>query len=132
MIDPVDFLTSEIRELEQMLDSTPTTEVIHRMTLRNRLQSVGEALARELAIPRQPRAKLTFRAQPAAGRYGVAEGFDDKASDASVEAISAVVAGFNQSLQFMGPIPEHQKNQLLLTGSAIGTFGFEIEPPSGT
>ena len=29
----------------------------------------------------------------------------------------------------MGPIPDKQKNQLLITGTAIGSFGFELEVP---
>jgi hypothetical protein len=29
----------------------------------------------------------------------------------------------------MGPIPDKQKNQLLITGTAIGSFGFEFELP---
>ena len=32
----------------------------------------------------------------------------------------------------MGPIPDRAKNQLLITGTSVGSFGFEFELPSGS
>lgn len=72
---------------------------------------------------------LTFRGRPVFGSHGIAADFGSKAAGSFAEAFSAVVAGLNESLKFMGPIPDKAKNQLLITGTAIGSFGFEFELP---
>ncbi len=132
MIDPIDFHVSEIGELEQMLKNTPASEVIHRLSIQNRLKSVNESLARERASPKSPRAKLTFRARPIIDLCGIAEDSAGNANDVTADALAAVVAGLNGHLQFMGPIPDREKTRLLIAGSAIGSFSFEFEqPPSG-
>ena len=43
--------------------------------------------------------------------------------------VTAIAAGLSDNLQGKGPIPDKQKNQLLITGTAIGSFGFEFELP---
>jgi len=131
MIQRDESLLSEIRELELLLDGLPPTAVIQRLSLQNRLKSARQALERELAGPKPSRAKLTFRGRPVVGSRGIAADFGGKASIAFADAFAAVVAGLNESLHFMGPIPDRAKNQLLITGTAIGSFGFEFELPAG-
>lgn len=131
MIQYSESLESEIQELEQLLEGISTTAVIQRLSLESRLKSVREALERELRTPRPSRAKLTFRGRPVVGSRGIAADFGGKASSAFADAFAAVVAGLNDSLHFMGPIPDRAKNQLLITGTAMGSFGFELELPAG-
>lgn len=130
MIQRRDALSSEIRELEQMLDGIPSTAVIQRISLESRLKSAREALEQELACCRPSHARLTFRGKPVVGNHGISADFGGKASSAFADAFAAVVAGLNESLQFMGPIPDRAKNQLLITGTATGSFGFEFELPA--
>ncbi len=131
MIQRSEFLFSEIRELKQLLSGLPLTAVIQRISLESRLKSARQALEQEGAIPKPSRARLTFRGRPVVGSRGIAADFGGKASNAFADAFAAVVAGLNESLQLMGPIPDRAKNQLLITGTAIGSFGFELELPAG-
>ncbi|TEA79978.1 hypothetical protein [Allopusillimonas ginsengisoli] len=130
MIQRSESLLSEIRELEQLLDGIPETAVIQRISLENRLKSVRQALEQEVVKPKPSCARLTFRGRPVVGSRGIAADFGGKASNAFADAFAAVVAGLNESLHFMGPIPDRAKNQLLITGTAIGSFGFEFELPA--
>ncbi len=56
--------------------------------------------------------------------------FGSKAASVFTDAFSAVAAGLAENLRYMGPIPDKEKNHLLITGTAIGSFGFEFELPA--
>lgn len=121
-------LASEIRELEGLLSNLPQSSVIERMSLKTRLASVKaelESASDQVAA----RAKLTFRGRPVYGSHGIAAEFGSKAAGAFTDAFSAIAAGLTEGLRYMGPIPNKEKNQLLITGTAIGSFGFEFELP---
>jgi hypothetical protein len=122
-------ISSEIAELEAMLASMPPTEVIARIAFESRLRSARAALAAIASSPVGKKAKLTFRGRPVFGSHGIAADFGTKAAGAFSDAFAAVTAGLSESLQYMGPIPDKAKNQLLITGTAIGSFGFEFELP---
>ena len=118
------FLASEISELESLLAHLPESHVIERMSLMSRLDSVRESLA---AMPAQTtqKARLTFRGKPVFGSHGISIDFASKASGLFSSAFSAILAELKGGdLQDMGPIPDKDKNQLLLTGTALGSFGF--------
>jgi hypothetical protein len=122
-------IASEIRELENLLAAIPAGRVIERMSFESRLESAKAALA---ALPQHAalKARLTFRGKPVFGSHGIAADFGGKAAGAFSDAFSAVAAGLSEGLRYMGPIPNRDKNQLLITGTAIGSFGFEFELPA--
>lgn len=122
-------LTSEIKELEDLLAVIPEGNVIERLSLDARLESARAALA---GLPQQiaPKAKLTFRGRPVFGSHGIAADFGGKAAGAFSDAFAAVAAGLSEGLRYMGPIPNRDKNRLLITGTAMGSFGFEFELPA--
>ena len=122
-------VASEIRELENLLATIPEGNVIERMSLESRLESARAVLA---GLPQQaaPKARLTFRGKPVFGSHGIAADFGSKAAGAFSDAFAAVSAGLSEGLRYMGPIPNRDKNQLLITGTAIGSFGFEFELPT--
>ena len=123
------FVSSEISELESLLAAIPSENVINRMGLEARLRSAKEAVAGFSPSQLPRKARLTFRGRPVFGSYGVAAEFASKASIFFTDAFSAVAAGISENLRYMGPIPDKEKNQLLVTGTAIGSFGFEYELP---
>ena len=85
------------------------------------------------AMPTQiaQKARLTFRGKPVFVSRGISVDFASKASGLFSSAFSAVLAGLKgEDLQDMGPIPDRDKNQLLLTGTALGSFSFEFELPT--
>lgn len=122
-------LASEVRELESILAEIPAEDVIERKTFEQRLTSARAVLVALATEVRREKARLTFRGRPVVGSHGIAADFGTKAALAFSEAFAAVVAGLNESLRYMGPIPDKAKNQLLITGTAIGSFGFEFELP---
>lgn len=122
-------IVSEISELDNLLATIPEGNVIERMSLESRLESAKAALA-ELPQKIAPKARLTFRGKPVFGSHGIAADFGGKAAGAFSDAFAAVTAGLSESLRYMGPIPNRDKNQLLITGTAIGSFGFEFELPA--
>jgi hypothetical protein len=129
MISHEDSLRSEVRELESILQQIPVEDVIDRLSFESRLIAAQKELDQLPAMPVSEKARLTFRGRPVFGSRGVAADFGSKATTAFSDAFSAVVAGLNESLRYMGPIPDKARNQLLITGTAIGSFGFEFELP---
>jgi hypothetical protein len=120
---------SEVQELEALLARIPQANVISRMGLESRLRAAKDAIAGLNALELPRKARLTFRGRPVFGSYGASAEFAAKASTFFTDAFSAVVAGISENLRYMGPIPDKEKNQLLITGTAIGSFGFEFELP---
>lgn len=123
-------LASEINELETILAQIPADRVIDRMSFETRLNNAKEVIARINPKNLPKKARLTFRGNPVFGSHGIAAEFASKASTSFTEAFTAIVASINDNLRYMGPIPDKQKNQLIITGTAIGSFGFEYELPS--
>lgn len=123
-------LESEIKEILEILANIPSENVIERIAFEERLATAEMALSNLPAHREMEKARLTFRGRPVVGSHGIAVDFASKASGAFFDAFAAVAASLNESLNFMGPIPDKSRNQLLITGTAIGSFGFEFELPN--
>jgi hypothetical protein len=124
-------LSSEISELEALLAEIPAENLIERMGLDARLETARKRIAEVPENLLAHKARLLFRGKPVFGSHGIAADFAAKAASAFTEAVAAVAAALSENLHHMGPIPDKQKNQLLITGTAVGSFGFEFElPPS--
>ena len=122
-------VVSEIHELEELLGAIPEGNVIERMSLEARLQASRELLD---GLPQEsevPKARLTFRGRQVLGQYGITADFGARAVGAFSDAFATIAAGLTEGLQAMGPIPNRDRNQLLLTGTAVGSFGFEFSLP---
>ncbi|MBF0240397.1 MAG: hypothetical protein HQM12_22055 [SAR324 cluster bacterium] len=121
---------AEITQLESLLAEIPVEDVIERLGLESRLKSARDAIEGINEQNLNFKAKLTFRGKPVLGSHGIAADFASKATGIFADAVSAVAAGLAASLRdTRGPIPDKQKNQLLITGTTIGSFGFEFELP---
>jgi len=128
--DEYTYLSSEVSQLESLLAEIPAANVINRMGLESRLKSARQALIGLNPLQLVQKARLTFRGRPVFGSRGVAADFGLRAAGVFTDAFSAVVAGLTENLRYMGPIPDKEKNQLLITGTAICSFGFEFELPA--
>lgn len=124
-----DFLVSEVNTLKQLLLDLPEENIIERLSLESRLASVEMQLSEHTSTEPQ-KVNLTFRGKPVVGSHGIGADFGSKAAGAFAEAFSAIVAALNYNLQSAGPIPNRDRSQLLITGTAVGSFGFEFELPS--
>ncbi|MBC3779236.1 hypothetical protein [Pseudomonas sp. SWRI99] len=76
---------------------------------------------------RPAKVRLTYRGAPVWGTHGVLAEFGASATQAFSVAITAIAASLSGSLADKGPIPNRLANQLLITGPARGSFGFELE-----
>lgn len=122
-------ISSEIKQLESLLSEIPARNVLQRMSLQTRLNAARNAIANVTEYQLVHKARLTFKGKPVLGTHGIVAEFASKAAGAFTDAVSAIAAGLDDNLKYMGPIPDRQKNQLLITGTAIGSFGFEFELP---
>lgn len=123
-------LASEVNELKAILAEIPQDRVLDRRSMETRLKNAQNILSSIRPSHMPKKVRLTFRGAPVFGSHGIVAEFASKASTSFTEAFAAIVAGINDNLRYMGPIPDKQKNQLIITGTAIGSFGFEYELPA--
>lgn len=126
-----DNLLAEQHFLAARLAELPDNARLTRRSTEARLQLIAEELARLPAAATPTTATLTFRGRPVLGSEGIVASFGMKAVNAFSDAVAAVAASLEAPLAAMGPIPNRDANQLLITGTAIGSFGFELQalPP---
>jgi hypothetical protein len=122
-----DSLIAEHRFLAERLAQLPDSASLTRRSAEARLRQVDELLAQTPASAARASARLTFRGQPVLGSEGILADFGMKAVSAFSEAVAAVAASLSAPLAAMGPIPNREANQLLITGTAVGSFGFELQ-----
>lgn len=122
-------LSSEVQYLKNLLDQIPEENVIDRLGLTNRLKVAERRLNSTNPYHINKTAKLTFRGNPVIGSEAISANFAAKATKLFSDAVAAVSAGMTGALNFKGPIPDCNSNQLMIIGTAIGSFGFEFELP---
>ncbi len=121
-------LLAERGTLEQLVAETPAAEVIDLRSFHVRLETINRLLGEQLSDDRQPsKARLTYRGRPVIGSYGVYADFGLNATKAFADTVSMLAASYEGPLASMGPIPNRRQNQLLITSTALGSFGFELE-----
>jgi hypothetical protein len=114
--------------LMRMIAETPEEDVLDRTSLSARLRTVEELLSQSHPGKRDPaRVRLTFRGRPVVGSHGILAEFGMKAVNGFTESVTAMAASLIAPLAAMGPIPNRDQHQLLITNTALGSFGFELE-----
>jgi hypothetical protein len=121
-------LQAELGGLRSLLASTPEQNVIERIGLESREKSLLELLAAQPSMNREPaRARLTFRGKPVVGTHGMHAEFGTDALRAFTDVVAAVGASRGRTLASRGALPDRDKHQFLITGAAVGSFGFQLE-----
>jgi hypothetical protein len=124
-------LMAERSALLGMINETPDEDVVDRGSLVAKLEMIESQIATS-PVEREPaRARLTFVGRPVIGSHGIFADFGMKAVNGFTEAVAAVAASLTAPLRAMGPIPNREQNQLLITNTALGSFGFELEELPG-
>jgi hypothetical protein len=122
-------LLAERKFLEERLAALPATSRITRISTESRLKSINERIglgvSEDMAVP--ARVRLTFNGKPVVRSHGIYADFSMKAIASFTEAVTAMAASLIAPLAPKGPIPNKDHHQLLITGTAIGSFGFELE-----
>jgi len=122
------YLLAERTFLKRMLVETPPNARLTRMSDEARLRKVEAQLAALPADAQAPaRARLTFDGLPVIRSHGIFADFGMKAVSSFTDAVAWVAASLAAPLAAMGPIPNRDQNQLLITSTAVGSFGFELE-----
>lgn len=123
-----DHLLAEQGVVANRLAQLPQSAFLTRRSLESRLRSIGESLSRLVVPEREPaRVQLTFNGRPVLGSYGIFAEFGMKAVSSFNDAVATVAASLNVSLASMGPVPNKEQYQLIITGTALGSFGFDLE-----
>ena len=121
-------LFSERSALERMIADTPAEDVIDLRSLKMRLEIINRALSERPAETRLPvKARLIFRGRPVVGSHGIFAEFGMAATKGFPDAIALLAASLETDLSRTVPIPNRTQNQLLITSTALGSFGFELE-----
>ncbi|HWO23983.1 MAG TPA: hypothetical protein VNO30_34810 [Kofleriaceae bacterium] len=124
-------LLGEKAALDRMLAEVPEEDVLDRSSLLARMKRVEDDLAQARSSEREPaRVRLTFRGRPVIGSHGVFVEFALKAVNSFVDSVVAMAASLAGPLAAMGPIPNRDQHQLLITSTAVGSFGFQLEEHS--
>ena len=122
------FLLSEQGTLRNLLAQTSPGNVLGRMSLERRLREVETELQSYAGFaPHLTNARLTFRGPPVSGNYGILADFGGKAANGFAEAVALVGSSQERELSASGPIPNRENYRLLITATATGSFGFEVE-----
>jgi hypothetical protein len=128
--DERNHLFAERSQVEGLLATIPASQSITRASFESRLRSLNQELTAAGTATRLPvTTRLTFRGRPVIDSHAVYAQFGMAATQAFTEAVTTRAASFNALLSDMGPIPNRDDYQLLLTGTAIGSFGFQLEEP---
>jgi hypothetical protein len=121
-------LLAERTALQRMIADTPKANVIDRRSLQSRLETLDETIAAAQVDERAPaQVRVTFNGRPVIGSQGIFAEFGMKAVNGLTEAVAAVAASLSSPLASSGPIPNREQYQLLITNTAVGSFGFELE-----
>ena len=125
------FLESEITELKRLLAAIPEENVIDRMGFEYRLMQAEDALQHMQNTPMPETMTITFKGKPVRGTHGIYADFATKVMDKLSDSFAAFVAiAKGKNLGSGGVLPEADKHKLLITGTALGSFGFELELPT--
>lgn len=122
---------AEISFLDRMTRNGGLSELT-RLSLQSRMSKVSSELrdpGRGAFAP--SKVVVTYRGAPVRGVHGIVAEFGSIATSKFSDAVAAVAASLSGILNDFGPIPNKSQNQILITGTAIGSFGFEFEevPP---
>lgn len=119
--------SAELGFLEKQA-ALPGVSRLTLMSIQSRINQARQFLSDNSGHAYRPaRVSLTYRGVPVVGTHGVLAEFGAAATKAFSVAITAIAASVSGALADKGPIPNRLANQLLITGPARGSFGFELE-----
>jgi len=125
-------LLAEQNFLREQLAELPASAKLTRMSTAARLEAIETQLQHYPLDEHEPaRTRLTFSGRPVIGSYGIFAEFGMKAVNSFTDAIATVAASIFAPLAQAGPIPNREQYQLLITNTALGSFGFELEEYRG-
>ena len=120
---------SEIYTLESLLSRLAEDRVILRIGYEDRLQRARQKLEGVLPPPRPKKIEVSFTGEPVQSHYGIDANFAAESIAIISDAVRLATAGATGELKPTGQIPRNTMGQPIITGVALGSFGFEMELP---
>lgn len=120
---------SEIGTLERLLARTPEHRTIQRIGFQDRLERIRQKIEGVPVPPRPRRLAATFGGEPVIDRYGIDANFGADAVGIFSDTIRLTAAASTGELKATGEIPRTAMSQPIITGVALGSFGFVMELP---
>jgi hypothetical protein len=124
-----DFLRAELAALDRLIAESTGDDDLALIGFEARRDDVANELASAESRDRRiGRAALTFNGDPVVGTRGIDADFAGEALERFQKLVAkkaAVRAG--ATLGTRGPIPHAEQSRLLVTGTALGSFGFVLE-----
>lgn len=129
MISALQHLQAERNTVQQFLQGTPEDSLIERNSWLARLKSIETRITEEQQKVVPARSAITYKGRPVVGSHGISSSFGLLATRAYTNAVQQVAASWNriEPLRERGNVPGAKNFDLLITGTALGSFGFEIE-----
>ena len=124
--------SSEIGQLENLLQDFPDDMVIERMGLEHRLRRAIEKIEGIPVPPRPKRISVTLYGKPVMDGSGVDANFGTRALSIFSDAVRLTTAGLTGIVCAAGQVPRNILGQPVITGVALGSFSFELEVPTPT
>ena len=122
------FLLAEKSQLEDLIANLQSFEILDRASLEHRLSKVNESVSKFDTGQRVPaKMKLTFRGRPVIGSHGMDADFASKIMVEFSNTLASVSASRDGPVPSKGRIPGRSGKRVLITSTAIGSFGFELE-----
>lgn len=123
-------LLAERNSLEKMIASASNPNSISIRSLKARLKSVTDEINNINPISLTKTAVITFRGRPVNGSKSISADFSAKALEGLTDMVASIVASANRTLGYHGVIPNKSQHTLQITGTAVGSFGFELSLPT--
>lgn len=118
---------AEVGVLDRISQKTGLSNLT-RLSLQSRKDQINASLRAPGRGAFSPaKAIVTYRGGPVRGVHGIVAEFGAVATARFSDAVAAIAASMNGVLNDFGPIPNKPQNQILITGTALGSFGFEFE-----
>lgn len=126
------FLLEDRAALKELIAETRPDEVITRRSFEYRLSQVEEELkAYEGYSPEVVAAELTFRGKPVSGSRGGSVNFLSNVTKKFALAIHYIGASQRYlNLNPTGAVRDKKDYELMITNTALGSFGFRVEEAS--
>lgn len=129
MISAIQHLQAERQTIKSFLQKVPEEDIIDRNSLISRIQLIEQRIEAARLRIEPTRTLITYRGRPVVGSHGIKSSFGLLATRAYTSTVQQVAAAWNriEPLRDTGSVPGSKNFDLLITGTALGSFGFELE-----
>lgn len=133
MLTERDHILAEKAQLEELLREIPAEFILDRKSCQSRIEVLNQKLKKlPLNEASEQELVLTFSGEPVAGNLGISAGFGSEVISHFTKLVAMIAVGVTKDLKDSGRIPDRATNDLLISGTVPGSFGFAFREPVQT